>query len=362
MIAGEAGSVKETSTVSAQTVPDGSFLDVEETEKESGSRLLALDRARGFGIALVVWGHLAGSATPGMPLWFLISISVIYGFHMPLFMYLSGFVFYLTSSQTRFWKAPLAQAGKRFDRLMVPCLVFGAITIIGKYVFQSIGPVDDQVDSLAAGFLKVFTNAPGNPVISIWYLIVLFVYSITAPFLGRNGNLPFLIMIGLSLLAWFTEPTSLFYIERIGEYLIFFAIGGLFAVHKDRVIPILKKWYLLFLALFIAVSYFMLGNEFAILVCGLASLPAIHGLFAQKFWKNDRLFLFLGRNSMAIYLINTIAIGLAKIGYLRVLPYQGDWFLLYLAITFSAGLFVPIIVRYVLGLDRRFQPIKRYID
>ena len=107
----EASSVKEASTVSTRGGADGGFLAVEETTPEAGDRLLSLDRARGFGIMLVVWGHLAGGAITGMPLWFLISISVIYGFHMPLFMYLSGFVFYLTRSQDRFWKA-LVKVGK----------------------------------------------------------------------------------------------------------------------------------------------------------------------------------------------------------------------------------------------------------
>src|SRR5690606_6101048 len=103
-------------------------------------------------------------------------------------MYLSGFVFFMIGSPDRFWRAPARQSRKRFNRLIVPCLAFAALIVVGKYFAASFGPVDDPVDGIGSALVKIVTNAPGNPAISLWYLIVLFVYVIATPVLWRLGR------------------------------------------------------------------------------------------------------------------------------------------------------------------------------
>lgn len=60
-------------------------------------RLDWIDKAKGIGIILVVYGHVArGIFNAGIPMnekSFGIIDSVIYSFHMPLFFFLSGFFF-----------------------------------------------------------------------------------------------------------------------------------------------------------------------------------------------------------------------------------------------------------------------------
>jgi len=59
-------------------------------------RLLDIDRATGIAIALVVLGHLAPGRIYSGAEWYYSLKSVIYTFHMPFFMYLSGVVAYYT--------------------------------------------------------------------------------------------------------------------------------------------------------------------------------------------------------------------------------------------------------------------------
>jgi hypothetical protein len=58
----------------------------------------------------------------------------------------------------------------------------------------------------------------------------------------------------------------------------------------------------------------------------------------------------LGGYAFTIYLFNTITIGLAKAGYLKVAPIDNGYFLIALPLLFAAGTLGPIAIRrYVLG-------------
>lgn len=57
-------------------------------------RLSDIDRAKGLGILLVVFGHLAAKSRPEGNAWFGYAQTAVYQFHMPFFMYLSGYVFF----------------------------------------------------------------------------------------------------------------------------------------------------------------------------------------------------------------------------------------------------------------------------
>ena len=48
------------------------------------NRISYIDIAKGIGIFLVIWGHIILSGP---------AYNIIYAFHMPLFFFLSGFVF-----------------------------------------------------------------------------------------------------------------------------------------------------------------------------------------------------------------------------------------------------------------------------
>lgn len=346
----------------AAAIPDSVEFAQRAPDRKPGSRSLEIDRAKGLGIALVVWGHIPSMSTPGLPLWLYVSVSVIYYFHMPLFMYLSGFVFFMSGGQDRFWRGPAKQIMKRFDRLMLPCLAFAVLIVAGKYFAASFGPVDDRVDAVGDALVKIVTNAPGNPAISLWYLIVLFVYVIAAPVLWRLGRGSFVPILLIGAIGWLLPLPEDYYLERIGQYFIFFAIGGIIAKNRDMVYPILVRWFAPALLVFGALCYLMLGHPLALLVCGLASIPALHGLFLQRLWDGDRLLLGLGRNSMAIYLMNTIIIGITKIAYLRYFSYHGPWVALFLAVVFVGGLLGPILIRRVLGLIPQTRPIRAYLD
>jgi fucose 4-O-acetylase-like acetyltransferase len=327
----------------------------------STTRLLEIDRAKGLGIALVVWGHLAGQTSVALPIWFYISVATIYDFHMPFFMYLSGFVFFLTDSPGRFLKAPRKFVVRRFDRLMVPFLALGILVVMGKYFVSRFAPVDDPVNNVAAGLWSVFTNGPDNPNLSIWYLLVLFTYSIITPVLCNACGGRMWILFIISALLWIPTLPENFYIHRLAIYYIFFITGGVVALNRDRIIAIFSRFWPLSLLTLAAFCWIFTGQSVALLLCGLASIPALHGIFLGSVWARDRVFLDLGRSSMAIYLLNTIVIGLMKFLWWRSLSLQAAGAIAFLSATFAAALLVPMLVRRLALAFPSMHPLARYL-
>lgn len=325
-------------------------------------RLLDIDRAKGLGILLVVWGHLFKAGTFNEAEWLQISRVVTYSFHMPLFMYLSGFVYFFTKTHIRILDLPLVQIAKRFDRLMVPFVAFGLLVTIGKYAASSFGPIDDKVTDIPDGLLKIVLNTPDNPSISIWYLLVVFVYSVVTPFLWRATGGRIAVLLVLAALLWLAPAPDAFYLRRICIYYIFFVVGGYAAMNWAVVQEIFRRGTLPFLALFAAACFVFYMHPLALLLCGLASIPAIHGLFLQPIWERDRVLLLVGSMSMVIYLFNTIFIGVAKIVWPRLLPYDGSLYLPFVLFVFLAGAVGPMIVK--LCVDRMPLPerLKTYLN
>ena len=86
-------------------------------------------------------------------------------------------------------------------------------------------------------------------------------------------------------------------------------------------------------------------------------MPALHGLVRQRYFAASSVLLTLGAYSFIIYLLNTPFIGLVKGAMLKVLPWDGVNFLLYVPALTLAGTLLPILLRrYVLtrvpALDR----------
>jgi len=299
-----------------------------------------------------VFGHLIANGHPPGNDWYGTAKSLIYSFHMPFFMYLSGTVFFLAGKQELSGRRYLAFMGDRFVRLMVPFLVFGLLIVTGKYLFHFFAFVDDAPRSLSSGVKDMIADAPDNPATSIWYVLVLFVFSAAMPLLWQAFGKRWMPLFLLALALYFAPSTDAFYLERVMDYFIFFVAGGLVAMRGDvrtMFSSLLPFWWVLFLAS-TAVVFTPLSTDMKLLIPGLASIPALHGLVSSRRLANDRLLLKVGGYAFTIYLFNTITIGLAKAGYLKIAPIDNGYFLIALPLLFAAGTLGPIAIRrYLLG-------------
>ncbi|GAN78310.1 acyltransferase [Acidisphaera rubrifaciens HS-AP3] len=278
-----------------------------------------IERAKGLAIVLVVFGHLVARAEPAGLTWYEPLRAAVYSFHMPLFFYLSGLAAALAGPPAAYW--PYLRGRAR--RLLVPYAAFGLLILAGKLAAARIVAVDHVPASFGAGLAALFWRTGDSPAGSVWYLAVLFACAAALPPLLRYlGPGRALLLAGLLFLL---PLPPLLWADRVGGYAVFFAAGVAAGRHdtawtrwRDRV------WPVCFLLLLVLLAGIVAGavpagridagaaGRVTLLLAGLLAMPALHGAVAAGSVRRDRVLLALGRGSFAIYLLNTITIGLAK--------------------------------------------------
>ena len=327
------------------------------------ARRLDLDRAKGVAILLVVVGHIVAAEPPAGAEWWDWLRFAIYRFHMPFFLYLSGVVFVLSGAVRT---PPAAMPGmlrKRALRLLPPFFLFGLLILAGKLVAGQVLHVDNRPDGLLGGLRDLLVTTRHSPATSVWYLWVLFLCSVLAPPLWRRIGATGLVGLGLLLLA--LEPPPIAYIDRLARHAVFFALGIWAAEREAWLLPLFTRYLALWWAAFLgSLGLAMAGGlpgDLSLLVCGTLAIPALHGLMRLPATEGLRWPLLLGGYSMAIYLFNTIAIGLAKAALLAAgVPWTASGFWIHAPALTLAGVLLPILgKRWVL---RRIPPLDRMTD
>ncbi len=327
-------------------------------------RRLDLDRAKGIAILLVVFGHLvARQAPPGVE-WYEPVRYLVYRFHMPFFLYLSGTVVMLAGTAR---VPPAAWPGflrRRAVRLLVPFFAVGLLILGAKLAATQVVHVDNRPHGLAGGLTDLFWSTGQSPATSIWYLLVLFLCTVVAlPVLRLRGGTTALVLLGVALQVVELPPVA--YLDRFGNHFLFFAAGCWVAEREAWLLPAFDRWPwpwwgLLGMALALAAMGW-LDARWSMVACGLLSIPALHG--AMRRWPVDRLRwpLVLGRYGMAVYLFNTMAIGLAKAALLAVgIGWTAAAFGIHVVVLMLAGVALPILLKRL--VLRRVPTLNRMTD
>lgn len=317
-------------------------------------RRLDLDRAKGLAILLVVLGHLVAQAPPEGAEWYEYFRYAIYRFHMPFFLYLSGTVVVLSgalATPVAGWPRLLA---RRAERLLLPFFALGLLILGAKLVVMRFAFVDNAPQGgLWGGLDALFWHTAHSPALTVWYLLVLFVCTVLALLLRPLGS-PALVALG-AVLQGVALP-EIAYLDRVGGYLLYFALGVFAAERQAWLLPLVDRhwpvWALLFLAAQAAAASiwfeaaWQLPEQPAMLLCGVLSIPALHGLVRRPPVAGWRWPLFLGHYAMAIYLFNTLAIGGGKAVLLRLgFGWDVAHFPLHLAVALVLGLAGPVLLK-----------------
>jgi fucose 4-O-acetylase-like acetyltransferase len=326
-------------------------------EKPKG-RLLGLDAARGLAILLVVIGHVVARDMPAGNEWYARLKDTIYLFHMPLFMALTGMTFALSLPRFAAWGEVAGFSMKRVERLFLPYVVFGIAIIAGKLLAARFVVVDNLPGESA--LLELMVRPTHSGVTFLWFIYVLSIYLLLVPALFQLiGRRPMVLLLLGVALSFAGPRTQLFMLDEAVAYLPFFAGGMLLWMYREiweRILPgALWATTLLFAALLVMAQFqempkWLVGSASLLPVLAwMQRLPAgpLGGLAA------------LGRASLAIYLMNTIAIGVTKGLMLKLLPWDGPNFLLYFPLLALAGVAAPMVVRAL--LPRYVPRAARYV-
>lgn len=319
------------------------------------TRMVDIDRLKGFAIFLVVLGHLTLESMPMNVGCFIFFESVIYKFHMALFIFLAGYVFMHTYPRIDSINDYLEFIRKKFIRLIPALIMISGAIAIGKSMCRHFIFVDNPPVRLGIELLNTVIVPSNSCARSMWFINVLFAYYMIIPplmFLIRN-NLKILVLIGVVVyfgVAYkYIPATNYFALKKVMHYLVFLSFGMMAYDLKGRYLSIVDKYGVLFIMVFIASMVLFYDDKNQIdagrFTIELFSIPAVHYLFRSKKKQNNHFFIMLGIYTFPIYLMNTIAIGLTKGITLKFILLDGVNFLIVAPVFLCSGIFIPIIIK-----------------
>jgi len=294
---------------------------------------------QGWSMLLVVIGHITLSNTfhdPNYPIASCIE-GAIYTFHMPLFMFISGMLFYYTKI-SRDKSFPIVIRDK-VKRLGIPFLFFTFSTLLLKYMFNPFmrRPVELSWEQV----INCFIYPESNPLGEMWFVATLFILFLFYPIyrisLKRN-MLILLVAVGAIFLNIFRLQTPLFCLSNVSYMLVFFYAGILFFKYE---LYRLFQNKVLFSVLLIA---FMLVNAWPVfaLIKAFVGILFSLALCLQLAFYFPRLFSSFREYTFQIFLTGIFFQIAVRFLYLRL---NNEWYFSPLYITsILVGLYLPIAI------------------
>jgi fucose 4-O-acetylase-like acetyltransferase len=322
-----------------------------------------LDMAKGLAILLVVFGHLVARDDPAGVLWYEPLRRAVYAFHMPFFLYLSGMTAALSGALLTPPEHLAALLRARAARLLVPFFGLGLLIVLGKLAAAPFLFVDNPPSGLRAGLAALLWNTADSPALSVWYLFVLFVFSVAAPAFLRGDPAVLPALLALTLLLYALDLPATAYLDHLGRYAVFFALGASAGASGERWTALVDRvWPWCLAGLLVSLTAIARWGTFwplplELLPVGALSMPALHGLVRHAPPQCAIILLWLGRYCFTIYLLNTLCIGLAKALLLRVASWNAPHFWAFAAALMAAGSLGPVaikrlLLRHIPALDR----------
>ena len=297
---------------------------------------------QGWAMLWVVIGHsFLGEPDKG-PEWENLLFRFAYSFHMPLFMMVSGWLFYLTRlqkySQNGQGQWTYAQIIKdKALRLLLPGFVFSIIAYGLKIAFpgEMTRPIGLNLHDVVHAYL--FPN--DNPLRELWFIATLFWFFLFTPLWSYVLNKMwamwgmFVILVVLYFLPSFTEVLC---IDRVVNYAVWF-YAGLVISKEGYVESVINKPFML-LAVGLCIWLFGQYTIPFIVTVGCITFSFALALMADMFAPN---ILASFRNyTYQIFLIGIFAQIIVKILYRHVdIPYVVAFML-----CIFMGLYIPVLV------------------
>ena len=278
------------------------------TNVNASSRIEWIDAAKGIGIIFVVLGHI-WLIGPGQ--------KYINSFHMPLFFFLSGYIFRVGNYRN------LRQfVCSKVNRILIPYAWFSIFTYIYWVMFER--AVSGNTVSPVTAFVNIFVcqgtdrHLPHNP--ALWFLPCLFIVEVMFFCIARNIKREFVpIILLISSIAsnyitrWF--PGNVFWSANVAlTGLVFYGIG--YVTQSTRRLLISSSGWIAFI--FVTATtiglFLSLKNTYVIMaacVYGdyfyfyLAAFLNITGIIAiSVLLKKTNWLIYLGRNSLTIFALH----------------------------------------------------------
>ena len=283
------------------------------------NRITWLDTAKGIGILLVILGHMAIPEK--------LSI-IIFSFHMPLFFFISGFLFnenkYLLNKKIYI---------KKFSSLIWPFYTFTILTLILNIILHNTGELSSFVYFKQVLLDMMFANDSIDT--PLWFLTALFTteiifFQLLKYYKDKVIFIIFIIFV-IGLLNAYSLDLKLFFNIHIAMIGLIFFTAGWYIKDKLYLMDIIKvNFFYKFIFLLMVLVFLALNNQKI-------------DMYSMQY---GNIFYFMGTSFIGIFLVLLISIRLDNIKFISiVLNYLGRNSLILLAMH---GI-IPLIVHYFIG-------------
>lgn len=311
-------------------------------------RLLAIDFSRAFAIILVVIGHW--SLGGWEPRWWSVSVDVIYTFHMPLFMAMSGYLYIFGRNR---------KTASYFDfllgkvrRLMIPYIATSIIISI-KSVSQLLGAYVENPVTLKTYIEILYSPSAGY---FLWFIWALWWMFVLVPFFKTRNSRTILFIASVIFSLIPIELPELFCLWQTKQMLPYFMTGVILCDWKDYLS--LKNTAVRILSALLFVGFevlYLLGFYGVDLIVPYIAIIAI--LAITSYMENhierrvSKALLYVSSASYIIYLFHTTFEGFVKSIIIKSGVVMNDWIFLACAIVgVIVGVWMPLLLyRFVLG-------------
>ena len=284
------------------------------------------------------------------PQWYVGVHDVIYTFHMPLFMFASGFIYMATKKDITYRDFLL----KKVKRLMVPYFSVSAIVITIKLLTEGHAYVENPVTWMS--YVKMlYLPEAGYFLWFIWALWWMFV--ISPLFKTKQMRLGLLVpAIVLHYIPNFLP--DVFCLRQFQGMLVYFMLGVVCCDWKQQISFVSKvpAWCILgFFAIAEGMNLMDMGGQISMLLpyLGIAAIMALSSLIEKWNHKNNEWLMVVSSSSYIIYLFHTTFEGFAK-AVVHKISFFTDGnevlFIINVFIVVGCGIVCPIILhRYILN-------------
>lgn len=212
------------------------------------SRLIEFDVAKALCIILVVMGHYAVDN----PSWWVTTHDIIYTFHMPLFMFASGFIYIAFKKEESYGHFLM----KKVRRLMIPYITTSIIIVTLKLMSQSGLYVENPVTTLSY-FKILYLPEAGS---FLWFVWALWWMFCLVPFFKTQLSRSILFGGGifLYLISPYINLPEEFCLKQAANMLIWFMFGVMCYDWKIQIRKV--NFAQIVLLLFVFVSLIIIGG------------------------------------------------------------------------------------------------------
>lgn len=310
----------------------------------------------------VVIGHSFLGIFKLGPTWETWLCDFAYSFHMPLFMLISGWLFYITRlravdlnlskgkdnrpsirdnsldlGKEKKWNC-WAIVNDKAIRLLLPGLVFSIVALLLKIAFpgEMTRQVGLSINEVAHSYLYPYDN----PMRELWFIVTLFAFFLFTPlwkWLVKNKWLEWGGIVALLVLHFFHPETTLLCIDRICRFAIWFYLG--LVISKENLVDeclAKKPW----LTIIIGVIIYVIGRYTDPFITTFGGIVFSFGLAILLDKYIPKTFFSFRNYTYQIFLMGIFAQMFVKIMFKHIsMPYVAAYI-----ICILMGLYVPVLV------------------